>query len=129
MFKMRDEYKTGIKFIDMQHTQIFAIADKTYSLLKNNYTIDKFDKVVELIDELKDYSEFHFKAEEVYMQSIGHKKMFTQKIEHKRFIEMIEAMDLNKIDNNQDVYIKDVLKFLNEWLVHHIIEKDLLIGK
>lgn len=127
MFKMKDEYKTGIDFIDEQHAMIFDIADRTYYLLKNEFVVDKFDKIVELIDELKEYSAFHFRAEEAYMQKIGHKKMFTQKIEHDKFIKMMEDIEFGNIDENQDKYISDILMFLNDWLVHHILERDVLI--
>ena len=43
MFEMKDEYKTGIESIDEQHKMLFEIAERTYQLLKNNYTIDKYD--------------------------------------------------------------------------------------
>lgn len=129
MFEMKDEYKTGVTFIDEQHKMIFDIANRTYYLLKNEFVIDKFDKVVELIDELKEYSAFHFNEEEAYMKKIEHKKMFTQKIEHDKFIKMMDDIDLSKIDKDQDKYISEILVFLNDWLVHHILERDLLIGK
>ena len=64
MYEMKDEFKTGIDFIDEQHSRLFEIADEAYNLLKNDFTIDKFDKVIDLIDELKDYTVFHFKSEE-----------------------------------------------------------------
>ncbi|NYC28187.1 hemerythrin-like metal-binding protein [Clostridium saccharobutylicum] len=79
MYKMKDEFKTGIDFIDAQHKKLFDIADDAYNLLKNEFTIDKYDKVVQLINELKEYTAFHFKCEEEYMESINYKRMFTQK--------------------------------------------------
>lgn len=129
MFEMKEEYKTGIKSIDDQHEVLFEIADKTYILLKDNYSVDKYDKVVELIEELKRYTIFHFKEEEEYMKNINYKRMFTQKVEHDNFIKKFEEIDIRKIDENQDKYIMEILQFLNDWLVEHIIEKDLFIGK
>lgn len=129
MFIMKEEYKTGIEFIDKQHGRLFEIANETYLLLKNDYRTDKFDKIVSLIDELKEYSLFHFAAEEAYMEKIGHKKMFTQKMDHIKFIDSIDNLDLRAIDKDQDKKIIDLLKFLNHWFIEHILEKDLLIGK
>ena len=129
MFEMKEEYKTGIRSIDEQHKRLFEIADRTYMLLKDNYTIDKYDKIVELLNELKDYAIYHFKEEEEYMKSINYKRMFTQKIEHDNFIKKLNDIDIRKIDENQDEYILSILGFLNNWLVEHILEKDLLIGK
>lgn len=129
MYEMQEGYKTGIEAIDEQHKVLFEIAERTYQLLKNNYTIDKYDQVVELLNELKSYTAYHFKEEEEYMKSIGYKRMFTQKIEHDNFIKKLNDIDLSKVDENQDEYILNILEFLNNWLVEHILEKDILIGK
>jgi len=129
MYKFKEEYKTGIDFIDEQHKVLFEIADKTYNLLKNDITLDKYDKISELIEELKDYTEFHFKAEEEYMESIDYKKMFTQKIEHDDFIKKLSAVDLTRIDSHQDESIIHILQYLNDWLTEHILENDKLIGQ
>ncbi|SFC16570.1 hemerythrin [Clostridium uliginosum] len=129
MYEMKEEYKTGIEFIDEQHKMLFDIADRTYMLLKNEYTLDKYDKVVALIEELQDYTAFHFKAEEAYMESINYKKMFTQKIEHEAFIKKLNDVDLKSIDENQDDYIISILQFLNDWLTEHIFKNDKLIGE
>ncbi|MGL4762222.1 MAG: bacteriohemerythrin [Sarcina sp.] len=129
MFEMKESYKIGIDFIDEQHTMIFEIANRAYYLLKDDFARDKFDKIVDIVDELKEYTRFHFDAEEAYMKEIGHKKMFTQKIEHEKFMGMLDDLDLSKADQDQDEYIEKILKVLSDWLIHHILEKDLLIGK
>ncbi|BCZ47960.1 bacteriohemerythrin [Clostridium gelidum] len=128
MYEFKEEYKTGIDFIDEQHKVLFGIADKTYNLLKNDFTLDKYDKIVTLIGQLQDYTVFHFNAEEEYMNSINYKRMFTQKVEHDAFIKRIKDVDFKKIDHNQDEYIINILQLLNDWLTGHIFENDKLIG-
>lgn len=129
MYEFKEEYKTGIDFIDEQHKVLFGIADKTYNLLKNDFTLDKYDKIVTLIGQLQDYTVFHFNAEEEYMKSINYKRMFTQKVEHDAFIKRIKDVDLKKIDHDQDEYIISILQLLNDWLAGHIFENDKLIGQ
>jgi hemerythrin len=129
MYEFKEEYKTGIDFIDEQHRVLFEIADKTYNLLKNELITDKYDKIVTLIEELQQYAKFHFTSEEEYMKSINYKRMFTQKIAHDAFIKKINDIDFSKIDENQDQYIISILQFLNDWLVEHILKSDKLIGK
>ena len=129
MYEFKEEYKTGIDFIDEQHKVLFEIADKTYNLLKNDFTLDKYDKIVALIEELQNYTVFHFNAEEEYMKSINYKRMFTQKVEHDAFIKRIKDVDFKKIDLDQDEYIVSILQLLNDWLTGHIFENDKLIGK
>jgi hemerythrin len=129
MYEMKEEYKIGVDHIDEQHKKLFELADKAYMLLKDDFTIDKYDKIIEIITELKEYTIFHFKSEEEYMESINYKRMFTQKIEHDKFIKTLEAIDLNHIDQNQDESLVKMLEFLNEWLTEHILKNDKLIGE
>ena len=129
MYEMKDEFKTGIDFIDEQHARLFEIADEAYTLLKNDFTIDKYDKVIDLVDELKDYTVFHFNAEEEYMDSINYKRRFTQKIEHDAFIKKINEVDYKTIDSDPDKYILELLELLNQWLTGHILHNDKLISK
>lgn len=129
MYEMKDEFKTGIDFIDEQHARLFEIANEAYNLLKNDFTIDKYDKVIDLVDELKDYTVFHFNAEEEYMDSINYKRRFTQKIEHDAFIKKINEVDYKTIDSDPDKYILELLELLNQWLTGHILHNDKLISK
>lgn len=61
------------------------------------------------------------------MQSIGYKKYFTHKVEHDDFIDKINHVDFNKVDENQDAYLLDILEFVVKWIDEHIREKDKLI--
>ncbi|HEY5535507.1 MAG TPA: hemerythrin family protein [Ignavibacteria bacterium] len=127
MFEMKEKYKTFNLKIDTEHEKLFEIGERAYQLLINKYDMDKYDKIVEVIEELKEYTVYHFNAEEEYMKSINYKRLFTQKIDHAFFINKIDEVNLNKVDENQDEAIMGILTFLNEWLVNHILEKDLLI--
>jgi len=127
MFEMKEKYKTGIAKIDSEHEKLFEIGERAYQLLIDKYDMDKYDKIVRVIEELKAYTVYHFNAEEEYMKSINYKRLFTQKIDHTFFIKKLDEVNLNEIDDNQDEAIMKILTFLNEWLINHIIQKDLLI--
>lgn len=131
MFEMKKEYLTGIESIDEEHRKLFEIADKAYELLHQEFIPDKFDQIAEVINELKEYTVIHFANEEAYMESIGYKKLFTQKIQHAKFIEKVNEIDLTAIDESQDQEqtITEILNFLIDWFVEHILHNDILIGK
>ena len=129
MYEMKEEYKIGIESIDEQHKKLFELADKAYMLLKDAFSLDKYDKIVEIVEELKEYTIFHFKSEEEYMESINYKRLFTQKIEHEKFIKSLDDIDLRHLDQNQDDSLVKMLNFLNEWLTEHILGNDKLIGQ
>ncbi|WP_234118724.1 bacteriohemerythrin [Clostridium hydrogenum] len=129
MIKWNSEYVIGIDKIDEQHKKLFEIANKAYDLLKDEFSIDKYDKIVAIIKELQDYTKYHFKFEEDYMASIGYRKFFAQKVAHDDFIKKIYSIDLKKIDSNQDKAIIKLLDFVVEWIGEHIKEEDSQIGK
>jgi hemerythrin len=80
-----------------------------------------------IIEELKEYTIFHFKSEEEYMKSINYKRTFSQIVTHNNFVKQIESIDLKALDENQDEGLMKLLEFLNNWLVEHILKEDKLI--
>lgn len=124
MIAWKEEYTVGISLIDEQHKKLFEIAGRIYNLYKDELCTDKYDRIVELIGELKDYTVFHFKSEEEYMERIRYRKMFTHKIEHADFIEKINNVNLNLVDEDHDAYLLEILEFVVNWISKHILEKD-----
>lgn len=124
MLGWRDDYLLGIKQIDDQHKKLFEIAGNVFSLLNDELKIDKYDEIVELIRELKDYAVFHFESEEEYMRSIGYRQYFLHKKEHNNFIEKVNDIDLNAVDEKQDTYLREILQFIIEWISGHILQTD-----
>jgi len=52
-----------------------------------------------------------------------------QKVEHDDFINKLEEIELKDIDENQDAYIRELLVFVFDWILTHIVQKDKLIGQ
>ncbi|WP_456067827.1 bacteriohemerythrin [Eshraghiella crossota] len=131
MYEMKPEYYIGIEMIDEEHKQLFKYADEAYELLNDEFTPDKYDKIEAILVKLRDYTEKHFTDEENYMESINYKKLFTQKIQHQEFISKLdEFIDLHKSETeDQDKQIMDILEYLTEWLVNHILYVDGQIPK
>ena len=129
MFEMKDEYLVGIEMIDEEHRKLFEIAERTYQLLHNDYLSDKYDNISDILQELKDYTIEHFRHEEEYMAKIQYKRMFTQKMQHRAFIQKLEEYSSWNLDRSQDDVIQDIFKFLTDWLTKHIYESDKLIGE
>lgn len=131
MFEMKPEYFTGIQMIDEEHKQLFAYAEEIYNLLQEEFLVDKYDHIADILGKLRDYTSRHFADEEAYMESIQYKKIFTQKVQHQAFVDKLAEWDLEHIDEleNQDEAVMDMLDFLTDWLVHHILELDTQIGK
>lgn len=129
MYEMKEEYYIGIDEIDLQHKELFHIANEAYLLLKDEFIVDKFDEIVAIIVRLRDYAVKHFEDEEKYMLSIGYKRFLSHKAEHTDFLEKVNGIDFDNLDYNQSQTLLDLLEFLNDWLIHHILERDKMFAQ
>jgi len=129
MYEMKPEYFVGIEFIDQEHKRLFEIADEVYELLTDQFIPDKYDYIVEVVHSLKEYAVSHFDHEEAYMMEIEYKKIMSHKVSHHDFIEKIAEYDSDVIDENQKQALLELMDFLNDWLIDHILKSDTLIGK
>lgn len=128
MYEFKEEFKVGIDFIDEEHKKLFEIADRAYNTLMDDFIPDKYDYIVEILNELKDYAATHFKHEEEYMDSIKYRRILSQMVMHTDFIDELAKYDIFKLDENQRDTIMEILDLLNDWLINHILKSDKLIG-
>lgn len=127
-----DEYLTGIEIIDNEHRQLFSLVNEVYALVNDEFIFDKYDEIMRILTELKNYTEMHFQDEEEYMEQIKYPELEAQRRAHNAFIEKlvnINFEELENLDNNQQEYLQDILDFLAKWLVNHILKMDKEIGK
>ncbi len=122
------QYSTGITFIDEEHKELFRIIGEVHRAIVHDYVHDKYDEIVRLLEELKNYTKFHFGDEEEYMAAIHYEGLEAQKKAHDAFISRLEEMDLEYVDDNQQKTLEELLEFLVGWLVNHILHMDKKIG-
>ena len=126
MYQWKDEYVLGIEEIDNQHRRLIEIANQIYAIMQDQWRTDKYNQILEVLTELKDYTVYHFKAEEEYKDQIGYKKRFSHALEHSAFIAKLNAVDLSEIDESQDKYLLELLGVITDWVVKHIMTTDRL---
>ncbi len=129
LYQMKDEFLTGIQFIDEEHAKLFEITNRLYEVSHDEFIPDKYDYILTIINELMDYTKYHFTHEEEYMKSINYKKLLSHIVEHKDFVDQLEAMDIASIDLAQEETITKLLNFLYDWLVNHICDSDKAIAE
>lgn len=122
-----EKFKTGIPMIDEEHKTLFDIIGKIYKAIEADLVHDKFDLILDILDELKEYTSVHFADEENYMKEIGYEGLAQQVILHEKFIETLKEVNLDHVDDNQEEYLYEVLNFLQNWLINHILKVDKLI--
>jgi len=127
MLEWKPEYSIGVDLIDQQHKYLFGIIDSAFELLKDDCCADKYNAIGLIIEDLRQYAKYHFTTEEDYMMRINYTGYSSQKDEHDNFIQYIIKIDLKCVKENPLKYIEDILSFLFNWLLDHILLKDKLI--
>lgn len=123
-FAFTDEYRTGIKMVDEEHMELFRIIRRANDLITEEMLYDKYDEIMSVLDELTDYTKKHFGDEEEYMESIQYVDLDIQKKAHQVFVDKLENINLEDMDDNQQEYLIDIVDFLLMWLVNHILKMD-----
>ncbi len=129
MYKMKDEYLTGIESIDAEHRRLFEIAEETYQLTMDEFIVDKYDRLSDIFDELKSYTLTHFEHEEAYMKEHNCKGLISQIAAHNEFREKLNDVVIDRNDENTEAMIKEILDFVTDWLVNHIYYSDKKIAE
>lgn len=125
MLTWRDEYSVGIDTIDSQHKILFEIGNKAFKALKDDTISNYNGDITAILEELKNYTIFHFKTEEEYMISINYKMYLSHKIEHDNFIQKLN--ELSEIDNSSNnlAHLQGLVKFIVKWIFDHILKSDI----
>ena len=124
MIEWNDSYKTGHSLIDTQHKRLFEIGAEAEALLKDEFAFDKYDDIMTVMNELKEYTLYHFKCEEGLMEASNYKGINAHKLIHIGFIAKIEDVLNRDIDENQSAVLLQTLDFVIEWIIDHIKETD-----
>lgn len=123
-FAFTDEYRTGVEIIDEEHEELFRIIKRANDLITEELLHDKYDEIMSVLDELRNYTVQHFADEEEYMASINYEGLNIQKKTHEMFVDKLNDINLDDLDDNQQQYLIELVDFLLMWLVNHILKMD-----
>ncbi len=132
VFEFTDKYKTGIALVDDEHRRLFEIISDTNDLIHDRFIHDKYDEIMRLLSELREYTQVHFHDEEELMERINYPGLEAQMQAHSAFVERLVGINLSELDDmddNQQEYLLDLIQFLLSWLSNHILGADKKIGE
>jgi hemerythrin len=124
-FKWKEAYSCNIAEIDKQHKRLFEIGDRLYELATLNDNYDHYDEIVKTLDELKDYTIYHFGYEEKLMEQYGFSYFEPHKIEHDFFVKKLKKLERKDFDENQGEAVVEMLQFVADWISAHILKTDM----
>ncbi|MDR3596823.1 bacteriohemerythrin [Clostridium sp.] len=122
-FKWKEEYNLNIHEIDKQHKKLMEIGKRAYDITIIDDGYDRYDEIMSIIDELLEYTKYHFDYEENMLKKYNYSHIHDQEEEHGFYVYKINEVasrDENEIDDNQRKVLLEIIDFLSEWISQHI---------
>ncbi|SDK90499.1 hemerythrin [Maridesulfovibrio ferrireducens] len=115
-----DDLSVNVRTIDEHHMVLINMINDLYQAMRQRKT---GSKVTDIVDKLLEYTKYHFGYEEKifdkyrYPDSASHKKL------HRSFENKIEEFG-NSLASGKATVSNEVIRFLKDWLVKHIMIVD-----
>jgi hemerythrin len=109
------ELALGIPTIDEQHKKLVAMVNTLHRSVERNDT----SSAARVLQELLEYTGYHFGTEEKYFDQYGYPETDAHKTIHKKLVEKVLAFK-RKFDAGEEFLSQELLNFLKDWLVSHI---------
>lgn len=124
LIKWRDSYNTGVTQFDEEHHKIVELIQKLFEAVRTDLGGD-FDKIIQ---DLVNYTEYHFTNEEKAMADAGYPELDEHRKEHEEL--MAQAGKFREISRNMNrEQVRELYQFLRDWLVDHIVVCDKKYGE
>lgn len=110
----------GVPLIDEQHRRLVSLINKLHGAMQNRSGSAAMSVI---LDELIDYTEKHFKAEERLMERAGYNKLPDHKVLHKKLVAQVVDIQ-HQFKQGRATVTLDLMNFLSNWLIGHIQGED-----
>lgn len=124
-----DSFVTGVDEIDQQHRILVNSLNAANAKLTANTNLELLDQISR---DLLSYALYHFETEEELMQEYGYAEQDssaaqTHLEQHRSFSSKVVAVR-EGLKVGTLISREDLLSFLNDWLVNHILNTDKKLG-
>jgi len=120
LFVWKSEYSVNEPTLDSHHQKLFGMLNSLYACVMDN---KEADCVVPVIDELSEFTQYHFAAEEVYMKENGYDGFDAHILEHRAFTRTVDELRTKYLGNERDV-TKELIIVIGDWLLQHVLKQD-----
>ena len=120
-----DTYSIGVLKIDNQHKRLVQIINELSDAMGAGKGKDVLGKV---LNELVLYVNTHFKSEEELMLQHGYEEYETHRYEHEKLTDEVKRF-LEDLQTGKALLTGQIMNFLRNWLMDHIVVKDKKLGK
>ncbi len=120
MMEWDNKYSVGISMIDEEHKKLIGILNKAIFAKKHN---DNPEEIKEVLSEMAKYSQKYFSTEEANMIKFNFPEYQSHRNEHLDFTDKTIA-SYNKLVMGDYQIANELLEYLKQWLVNHILVTD-----
>lgn len=120
----KEVYETGVVALDNEHRGLVAEINRLYEAVRDHRADDVLDDILAMLEQ---YTVEHFEHEEKLMAEFKFPGLEEHQQAHRELIESVEDMKTRAATDSQEL-AKEMLKFLRNWVLEHIVEMDKQYG-
>lgn len=117
----QDSFSVGVAEIDIQHKKLLAMINR---LIEEQKVLTDPKTIADLLMEMTDYAEEHFRTEEYLMAEYGYEQKTAHEKKHRTFIDTTVSF-YSATDIGPNILSNALLEYLSSWLVDHILGEDM----
>ncbi len=120
LFVWKPDFSVGIGSIDEQHKQLVSFINTLHDAMRagsGNAAIEP------ILAELIEYTKYHFGHEEEIFRATAYGDSATHKLEHDKLTRQVVEIE-RSIHAGKTVLTMEVMDFLKQWLMNHILIRD-----
>jgi hemerythrin len=121
-----NQFSVGIDSIDRQHQKLIQLINQLNREMANG---DANIAVSEILNQLTDYTEYHFQFEEAMLEEFNYPSEQQHKDSHRALITQLEGLKLNFESDISGAIALEIMQFLQSWLTEHILKSDMAYSK
>ncbi len=115
-----NNFSMNIGSIDEHHKQLVIMINEMHEALKTGKSRDILG---DILNRLAGYAAMHFKHEEDFFQKYDYPAKGAHKKIHDDLVSKVVALK-QKFDSGEAAITNDVMSFLKDWLINHILRED-----
>lgn len=115
-------FSVGVKELDMQHQRLISLINRLI-LVSETHCIHS-EIIKSALDEMTEYAQVHFKAEEKLMEAYDFPLMKEHKKSHLDF--QVKTMELfEQKEQSAEQTAEIIFDYLGHWWTQHILQEDM----
>lgn len=122
VFEWTKEYSVEIPELDGHHQRLFDILNELFELMMAGGATDR--QIIRLIDELVEYTHYHFDEEEKIMAKMSYPELSAHRVHHQQFIQKVKEFHTSA-ENGMAIFVATKVATIGtDWLKNHILKED-----